>query len=83
MQVAAFGAAVLIALQLTVNYWLYPYIIWFFPLVLVALFASHPEPGQRLYAAWDPVDEPASEPSPAPVAPTTVAHWSTPPPSAR
>ena len=53
MQVAAFGAAVLIALQLTVNYWLYPYIVWFFPLVLVALFASHPEPGQHLYAAWD------------------------------
>ena len=57
MQVAAFGAAVLIALQLTVNYWLYPYIVWFFPFVLVALLASHPEPGQHLYAAWDSIDE--------------------------
>ncbi len=43
VEVAALGAAVLIALQLTVNYWLYPYIVWFFPLVAVALFASHPE----------------------------------------
>ena len=76
MQVAALGAAVLIALQLTVNYWLYPYIVWFFPLVLVALFASHPEPGQHLYAAWDPVDEPAQA-SP-PVVPS-VAGLSTPP----
>ncbi len=79
MQVAAFGAAVLIALQLTVNYWLYPYIVWFFPLVLVALFASHPEPGQHLYAAWDSVDEPM-RPSP-PVVPS-VAGLSTPPTSA-
>ncbi len=40
---AALGAAVLICLQLTANYWLYPYIVWFFPLVAVALFAAHPE----------------------------------------
>ncbi len=44
VEVAALGAAVLIALQLGVNYWLYPYIVWFFPLVTLALFASHPEP---------------------------------------
>ena len=43
VEVAALGAAVLIALQLTVNYWLYPYIVWFFPLVAVAIFAAHPE----------------------------------------
>jgi hypothetical protein len=42
VEVAALGAAILIALQLGVNYWLYPYIVWFFPLVIVALFASHP-----------------------------------------
>lgn len=42
VEVAALAAAVLIALQLTVNYWLYPYIVWFYPLVVVALFASHP-----------------------------------------
>ena len=42
VEVAALGAAVIIALQLTVNYWLYPYIVWFFPMVAVAMFASHP-----------------------------------------
>ena len=47
VEVAALGAALLIALQLTVNYWLYPYIVWFFPLVLVALFASHPDDRER------------------------------------
>jgi hypothetical protein len=80
MQVAAFGAAVLIALQLTVNYWLYPYIVWFFPLVMVALLASHPEPGQHLYAAWDSIEDEPARPA-APVIPT-VASWSPPPPSA-
>jgi hypothetical protein len=42
LEVAALAAAVLIALQLTVNYWLYAYIVWFFPLVVVAVLASHP-----------------------------------------
>jgi hypothetical protein len=44
VEVAALGAAVLIALQLGANYWLYPYLVWFFPLVMLALLASHPEP---------------------------------------
>jgi hypothetical protein len=43
VEVAALGAAILIALQLTANYWLYPYLLWFFPLVCVAIFAGHPE----------------------------------------
>jgi hypothetical protein len=43
IDVAALGAGVLIALQLTLNYWLYPYIVWFLPMALVALVASHPE----------------------------------------
>ncbi len=43
VDVAALGAAVLIALQITLNYWLYPYIVWFLPMALVALVASHPE----------------------------------------
>ena len=38
-QVAALGAAVLIALQLTLAHWFYLYIVWCFPLVLVALLA--------------------------------------------
>ncbi|MBB4661062.1 glycosyltransferase 87 family protein [Conexibacter arvalis] len=41
IQTAAFGAAVLIALQLSLTYWFYLYIVWFFPLVLVALLGRH------------------------------------------
>jgi hypothetical protein len=40
-QVAALAAAVLIALQLAVEHWFYLYIVWFAPLVLVALFAPY------------------------------------------
>ncbi|HWF50933.1 MAG TPA: hypothetical protein VG294_09865 [Solirubrobacteraceae bacterium] len=40
--VAALGAAVIIAVQLGVTYWFYLYIVWFFPLVIVALFGSYP-----------------------------------------
>jgi Glycosyltransferase family 87 len=40
-QVAALAAAVLIAFQLAVEYWFYLYIVWFAPLVFVALFASY------------------------------------------
>jgi hypothetical protein len=45
VQVAALGAAVLIAIQLGVTHWFYLYIVWFFPLVLVALLARYPERG--------------------------------------
>jgi hypothetical protein len=47
VEVAALGAAVIIALQLTTNYWLYPYIVWFFPLVITAVFAAQPEARAR------------------------------------
>ncbi|MEX2193847.1 MAG: glycosyltransferase 87 family protein [Thermoleophilaceae bacterium] len=40
-QLAALAAAVLIALQLTLTHWFYLYVVWFAPLVLVALFAAH------------------------------------------
>jgi hypothetical protein len=40
--VAALAAAVIIAVQLGVTYWFYLYIVWFFPLVIVALFGSYP-----------------------------------------
>lgn len=36
VQVAALGAALLIALQLTMQHWFYLYIVWFYPLLLVA-----------------------------------------------
>jgi hypothetical protein len=42
VEVAALGAAVIIALQLCLTYWFYLYIAWFFPLVIIALVASHP-----------------------------------------
>jgi hypothetical protein len=42
IEVAALGAAVVIALQVAANYWLYSYVTWFLPLVLVALFGSYP-----------------------------------------
>jgi hypothetical protein len=37
LQVAALGAALLIALQLTMHHWFYLYIVWFYPLLLVAM----------------------------------------------
>jgi hypothetical protein len=42
LEVAAMGAAILIGLEMVANYWLYSYIVWFFPLVIVALFGSYP-----------------------------------------
>ena len=43
-QVAALGAAVLMALQLTAEHWFYLYLVWFLPFVFVALFARYREP---------------------------------------
>ena len=40
LQVAALGAAVLIAVQLAASHWFYLYVVWFFPLALVALFGA-------------------------------------------
>jgi hypothetical protein len=39
VQVAALGAALLIAVQLAAEHWFYLYIVWFYPLLLVALAA--------------------------------------------
>jgi hypothetical protein len=55
VEVAALAGAVLIALQLAASYWLYTYIVWFFPLVAIAVFGSHPAR----------VGEAATEPEPA------------------
>jgi hypothetical protein len=40
-QVAALGAAVLVAVQVIAIHWFYLYIVWFAPFVLVALFGEH------------------------------------------
>jgi hypothetical protein len=68
VEVAALGAAVLIALQLTLNYWLYPYIVWFFPLVIVALMAGHPEREERPVRPWSELPAPQPEPIPIRIA---------------
>src|SRR4051794_295238 len=49
VQLAALGAALLIAIQVTANHWFYPYAVWFAPLVLIAVFAQRrgPEPALR------------------------------------
>jgi hypothetical protein len=42
-QVAALSAALLIGVQLTMHHWFYLYIVWFYPLLLVAM-ARRPNP---------------------------------------
>jgi hypothetical protein len=45
VQVAALGAALMLAVELTAEHWFYLYIVWFAPLVLIALAALSPRPG--------------------------------------
>ena len=40
VQMAALGAAVLIALEISLTHWFYLYIVWFFPFVLMALLGA-------------------------------------------
>jgi Glycosyltransferase family 87 len=44
VQVAALGAALLISLQITMHHWFYLYIVWFYPLLLVAMTRAEQEP---------------------------------------
>jgi hypothetical protein len=39
-RLAAFSAALIIAFELTVNYWFYPYVTWFEPFVFLALLPA-------------------------------------------
>ena len=74
VEVAALGAAVLIALQLGISHWFYLYIPWFFPLVLVALLAAHPVvTGAVVAADPDGPSEVPPEPAPAPAGSTQPA----------
>jgi hypothetical protein len=41
LQVAALGAATILAFELTVTYWLPSYVLWFAPFAFVALFAPY------------------------------------------
>jgi hypothetical protein len=45
VQVAALAAALLISLQLTAQHWFYLYIVWFYPLLLVAMASLDREGG--------------------------------------
>jgi hypothetical protein len=47
VEVAALGAAIIIALQCGITYWFYLYIVWFFPLVVIALVLAHPDPREE------------------------------------
>jgi hypothetical protein len=47
---AALCAAIVIAVQLGVTHWFYLYIVWFLPLVLIALFGRHEQLFDRLGA---------------------------------
>lgn len=48
VEVAALAGALVIALQLVGNYWLYSYIVWFFPAVVVGLFGFFPARGVEI-----------------------------------
>lgn len=61
LQVAALAAALLIALQLTMQHWFYLYVVWFYPLLLVALAALEP----RSPAPPEPSPARSSQPAPA------------------
>ena len=58
VQVAALGAALLIALQLTLQHWFYLYIVWFYPLLLVALAARHARRRSRDHHLLERVGQP-------------------------
>jgi hypothetical protein len=50
LQVAAFSAALMLGVQITLHHWFYLYIVWFFPLMLIALAllerTEEPEPDE-------------------------------------
>jgi hypothetical protein len=50
LQVAALSAALMLGVQLTLHHWFYLYIVWFFPLMLIALGllepTEEPEPAE-------------------------------------
>ncbi len=86
LQLAALGAAVLIALQLTITHWFYLYIVWWFPLVMVALLmealrsATPPAPGSArssLQGQADPtsrdIPSPTGPPQPSRIAPASAS----------
>jgi hypothetical protein len=64
LQVAALSAALVIGVQLTLHHWFYLYIVWFYPLLLVALALLDRDP--RVEPGGEPALSPAAEPAPSP-----------------
>ncbi|MBS1679940.1 MAG: DUF2029 domain-containing protein [Actinobacteria bacterium] len=73
LQVAALSAALLIGVQITLHHWFYLYIVWFFPLMLVALAllerTEEPGPGEAPSLRWRPGRRRPQGPSPARTSP--------------
>jgi hypothetical protein len=69
LQVAALSAALMLGVELTLHHWFYLYIVWFFPLMLVALAmlerTEEPEPGEVPDVGRPFRRRRRSEPSPA------------------
>jgi len=76
LQVAALGAALMLGVQITLHHWFYLYIVWFFPLMLIALAllerSEEPEPedvpslGRRRFRRRAPEPSPARSTPPVP-----------------
>jgi hypothetical protein len=64
LQVAALSAALVIGVQLTLHHWFYLYIVWFYPLLLVALALL--ERSDEPAAAAPALSPAAAEPAPSP-----------------
>jgi hypothetical protein len=63
VQLAALSAALLVLLQLTLHHWFYLYVVWWFPLLLVALAAVEAPPSAE---PARPAPSPARRSQPAP-----------------
>jgi hypothetical protein len=59
-QVAALSAALLLGLQLTAEHWFYLYIVWFYPLVLIALTFPREGPDTLRTGGYSELAKPAS-----------------------
>jgi hypothetical protein len=67
-QLAALGAALLISLQLTAEHWFYLYIVWFYPLLLIAMASLEkaPEGSPRVPREAAPQSDSSREAAPRP-----------------
>jgi len=54
VEVSALAAAILIAVELSLTHWFYLYIVWFFPLVMLALLGADPRPARVREAPQEP-----------------------------